>query len=408
MNLKNLASEPTLFRAAVVRSSADEMSVDENGGNYGAGVIRNFAVITTGEALGHGMWVDAEFMAHVGEQLSSAAKGVKSRFTHPGMSGDALSKGLGRVEYKRIEGDKLIGDLHFYKSAHKTPDGDLAGHVMRLTREDPEALGASISFTRDPEAEEDYAANYSQSPDPRNVQNLPHVRLGQLRYVDIVDEPAANPDGMFHRDDIFKSGEQLFEYALGLSDIKPEVVFGIEPDRLLGFCTRFLELRGLQIMKLNMNEDIIKEEELSEDVAVEEVQDQIEDQVEDKVEEVEAVEEQVEEVEAVEEQVEESDGQGTKGVPSSTSGHFSKEDLSKYIESFGKDKGLDYFMEGIEFGQAQASFIASQKEDIAKLKQELELSKQTEDAPLSGASGENLPKRGLGFASKIKGQIQDI
>ena len=397
--------EPTLFRAATVRGFDQAPEISRTGGEYGAGYIKNFAVITQGEALGHGAWVDSEFIAQVASELGRAKKGIKSRYTHPNQCGDSLSKGLGRVFY-RADGDgKVRGDLHFWKAAHKTPDGDLAGFLLDLANDDPEAFGASISFMRDAEAEEMFAAANPSSPDPANVNNYPHVRLGQLRFVDIVDEPAANPDGLFHRDDTAAKAAELLEYGLGLSDTKPEgSLFGVEPDRLLGFVSNFLSLKGLQIVELNKEEPQVEEvNETPEVEAVEAVE--VVEVVEApccEAEECECEEAPVEEAPEVDEVEDIVDG-GTPPAKSPVEkGHFSKEELGLYIENFGKEAGLDFFMEGLDFTSAQANFISSQKSQIESLKAQIELSEETEAQPLSGNNGEAVEVKGNGFKVTIK------
>jgi hypothetical protein len=417
--------KPTLFRASTIRGFDQAPEISRKGGEYGAGYIKNFAVITKGEALGHGAWVDDTFIAQVASELGYAKKGIKSRYTHPNQCGDSLSKGLGRVFY-RADGDgKVRGDLHFWKAAHNTPDGDLAGFLIDLAQDDPEAFGASISFMRDAESEEMFAAENPISPDPNNVNNYPHVRLGQLRFVDIVDEPAANPDGLFHRDDTAAKAAELLEYGLGLSDVKPtESLFGVEPERLLGFVSNFLSLKGLQIVELNKEEQISEEvnetpivEELqAEEVVVEEVVSEEAPVEEAPVEEAPVEEAPVEEA-PVEEVVEEEapveapevdevedivDG-GTEPAESPVEkGHFSKEELGLYIENFGKNEGLEFFMNGLDFQAAQAEYIKSQKEQIEALNAQIELSEQTEDQPLSGNNGEAVESKGNGFKVSIK------
>ncbi len=367
---KNLSKEVSVFRTGIsLASQSNKPEVSYSGGNFDAGFIKNFAVITSGEALGHGMWVDHEFVADVASQLSASKKGVVSRYTHPNMSGDALSKGLGRVVY-RADGDgKVRGDLHFYKAAHKSPDGNLAEYLMDLASDDPESFGASISFERDIEAEESYAEANPSSNDPRNVENLPHVRLGKLRFVDIVSQPAANPDGLFCQDKTFEQANALFSYMLGLSEDKPDTqeLFSVDADRLAQFTTRFLSTQGLQVMKINfaegeepkeepqVEETPVVEEPVVEEVPVEEVP----------VEEVPVEEAPVEEAPVEEAPVEEAPVEEVK-----PEGHFSKEELGQYLECFGNEAGLKFFIEGISFSAAQGEFIKAQKEEIATLKSE--------------------------------------
>ncbi len=412
--------KPTMYRSSIIREP-NSLDIGHEGGNFNAGYIKGFAVITAGEALGHQCWCDEVFIQQVAEQLEAGSdKGVKARFTHPNQCGDSLSKGLGRVYFTHAEDGKVYGDLHFWKAAHKSPDGDLAGYLLDMAHDDPSAIGASISFMRDPDAEEQFAASNPSSPDRRNVNNYPHVRLGQLRFVDIVDEPAANPDGLFHRDDTAAKAAELLEYGLGLSDVKPtESLFGVEPERLLGFVSNFLSLKGLQIVELNKEEQIneeIKETPIVEAAPVEEVV--VEEVVAEEApcceaEECECdapevvVEEVVEEVVAEEapevDEVEEIVDGGTEPAKSPVEkGHFSKEELGLYIENFGKNEGLEFFMNGLDFQAAQAEYIKSQKEQIEALNAQIELSEQTENQPLSGNNGEAVETKGNGFKVTIK------
>ena len=88
--------------------------------------------------------------------------------------------------------------------------------------------------------------------------------------------------------------------------------------------------------------------------------------------------------------------------PQAVSPQFSKEDLAKYIESFGQDAGLGFFMNDIEFNDAQGQYIAAQNEKIASLKSQIELGEETEDQPLSGNNGEAVETKGQGFKVVIK------
>jgi hypothetical protein len=85
-----------------------------------------------------------------------------------------------------------------------------------MAAKEPQHFGASIVFTRDMEAEEAFSAENTieaeltdetgkptgektrrfKSPDPANLQNLPHARCAELHAADLVDDPAAT-DGMF-------------------------------------------------------------------------------------------------------------------------------------------------------------------------------------------------------------------
>jgi hypothetical protein len=231
-------------------------------------VLPGIALITRGEALGHGVWIDQSFVASVGAALKSKPEGVKSRFTHPSLSADGLGKFLGRVTGGDLDasGDIVRGSLKFAEVASNAPDGDLAGYVRNLAKEDPESFGASIVFEHDEPAMIEFAlANGAEwaedrygrylslekykSPDPLNTKNMLHVRLKSLVAVDIVDEPAANPDGLFHRSNpLHEDAEKLIGYLTGETKIKPQLsALGADADRVAGFVKKALANRNLEI-----------------------------------------------------------------------------------------------------------------------------------------------------------------
>ena len=251
-----------LRRASVEKQ---QVTIDRSGGRFGAGIIRGVSLAAEGEALGHGLWLDAEMIATVAA-MSQSDSGLKSRFTHPGMSSDGMGRHLGRLHNVKVIGNKAVGDLHFAKSAHDTPDGDLAEYVMTLTEEDPEAAGLSIVFERDFEAERAFEESNQEdfeytdyrgekrkgkrfkSPDKTNKKNLRHARVKAMRAADVVDEPAANPDGMFQSNQLPHEADRLLSYAVGLTKEKPDfTALGVDADRAAQFLGRWLHSHGLSI-----------------------------------------------------------------------------------------------------------------------------------------------------------------
>ena len=251
--------------ATAAASTTEALPVDRTGGDQGAGIIHGFALCTVGEALGHGHWCDAVMLQQIVDLGNAKTNGIKARFTHPGLSSDGLGSFLGRAKNLTLQGEVVRGDLHFDKTAHVTPDGDLAAYAMGLAESDPEAFGSSIVFMHDRASEEQFQLDNGgewnsydgyrvivnfESPDPRNTNHYPHCRIAELRAVDVVDEPAANPDGLFHiPSDTLAEANEFMAYALGLSDDQPrgELAAQINPDRARGFAARFLNEKGLSI-----------------------------------------------------------------------------------------------------------------------------------------------------------------
>lgn len=227
--------------------------------------INGYAVATVGEALGHGLWLDADTLQQIAEQGNARENGLKGRYTHPGLSSDGMGKHLGRSKNFQIDGEICRADLELAKCASRSPDGDLAGYVMDLAEEDPESFGSSIVFERDREAELAFMLEHGatvdddgwldeseyKSPDPRNTSNYRHVRLRKLRACDVVDEPAANPGGMFGAntpgEHLASHAETLLPYLLGLSEEVPAESFGVHPERARAFVSGWLERHGLSV-----------------------------------------------------------------------------------------------------------------------------------------------------------------
>lgn len=265
--LEVIAETPLRERSPVCRGFAkppelesEELAVDPVGGDRKSGLIRGASLIAQGEALGHYAWIDRETLIQVAEFGNQSNKGVKVRFTHPSLSGDGLGSFLGRAKNLRVDGEKVLGDVHFSPASRQTPDGDLGEYVMGLADDDPESFGMSIVFEHDRQAEKEFIREnevideegYPEfvSPDPKNEKNYRHVRLRALFAVDFVDEPAANPEGLFHQGPslpILESAERLTEYALGITETKPEETGGVSADRVRDFLSRFLAGRGLKL-----------------------------------------------------------------------------------------------------------------------------------------------------------------
>ena len=266
-----LDKTPNRSRLQSLATGTIPVKTNQTEGKFGAGMLSNVSAITRGEALGHGFWIDDVFLAQVSDALATAENGSKCRFTHPGLSADGLAKGLGLAIGGRVEAGHVVTDLHFYASAHRSPDGDLAGYVIQRAAEDPLHFGTSIVFVSDTQAEKDFMlANGGvvvihddgwetwesiegfQSPDPLNVDNLPHCRLHEFLAVDVVDDPAANPNGLFHRDlSTIDAAQSYLDFAFGLTDAKPTgMAFDVDPDRARLFLQRYAAQRGFSLPAL--------------------------------------------------------------------------------------------------------------------------------------------------------------
>ncbi|OQA54490.1 MAG: hypothetical protein BWY42_01688 [Candidatus Omnitrophica bacterium ADurb.Bin277] len=176
-----MANKDMYFRADVVRSGDVRVNRKEE-------VIEGFAVVTKGVTHDERGEFDDIALDSIVEFGNKAKAGIKSRFGHPNMSSTALGTFLGRAKNFRRDGDIVRADLHIDKTAHETPDGDLAGYVMNLAESDPQAFGSSMVIHWDEEFRAEKTKDGEDLP--------PFIRVKKLLSVDIVDDPAAN-NGLF-------------------------------------------------------------------------------------------------------------------------------------------------------------------------------------------------------------------
>ena len=129
------------------------------------------SVITEGEALGHGVMIDSTTLASVVECTSQYAGGLKVKMNH--YSGaDAI---VGMLRNFRVDGSQVRADLQLLKSSPMRP------LILEMSAEMPESFGLSISFSGTVE----------------ELEKVQFVRCLEIYSCDIVDQPAANPSGLF-------------------------------------------------------------------------------------------------------------------------------------------------------------------------------------------------------------------
>ena len=393
-----LQNKPEYFRTA--KSTGTIERVDRRGGFRSQGVIRGVSVITRGEALGHDLWVDHEMLEQVTEQINQANKGVKSRFTHPSMSGDGLGKFTGRVMDAELHGDQVVADQHFTRAGHSSPDGDLATYLMDMADDSPDSYGLSIVFDLDAEQVEFFTEDNTDengqfvSPDPDNVRNLKHARVAAVRAVDSVDEPAANPAGLFHREaDLVQEAETVAAFALGLSDNQPTTTrLGLDPDRVRGFVQRFLSSHKLEIVKMAENENDTALEEETTDTSEEETKETETMVVVGGELEVEVEQEQAEE---------ETPETGEVEVAASDA----RSEAKRFFKEFGA-RGAVWFAEGKRFSDCAKLERDELKREIDQLRAKQSVSQVPlgEEEPIDFDSDDATSSQAKpgGFASRIR------
>ena len=207
-----------------------------------AGIIEGVKVCTEGEAQGHGVNLDAEFINTVVRFGNERKQGLKARFGHPNMCSTALGTFLGRHKNFRAEtitrddGSKAltaVADMFLSNEAKETPNGNLYDYVLGLAKNEPDVFGTSIVFSpgREYRKTKDGKNAYSldalsyvgEDDEPIDTKQTPlsdevYVECESLHACDCVDDPAAN-DGLFSRFSQETVAGQMTEFL----DLNPEI-----------------------------------------------------------------------------------------------------------------------------------------------------------------------------------------
>lgn len=136
-----------------------------------AGIIYGVSLATVGPARGHGVMCDHTTLEQLRDCARQYSGGLKVKMTHRGDAGDIV----GAIRELRIEGNKLIGDLHLLDTYEKR------AYVLEIAAKIPDTFGLSVAFSG---PEETKGA-------------MSFARCAEIYSCDLVSEPAANPDGLF-------------------------------------------------------------------------------------------------------------------------------------------------------------------------------------------------------------------
>ena len=222
-----------MFRTAVVNSTP---RVDRK-----TKIIFGANLMQLGDINDSRPWtVDMGTLENAKELMSRGNNGSKARFTHPNMSADGMGSFLGRWKEPRIEGDKLVGDLHLAEQAFKSPQGDLGTYVMDMAEEDPDMFGVSLA-TKINDAEMEKLRLEKKSADPEWKGRTP-LRFRAVHAADVVDEPAATRGGFFSAeiDNRNLPAQATLLLDSYFSDAEPEVVTA----RINGFLATYFKSKG--------------------------------------------------------------------------------------------------------------------------------------------------------------------
>jgi hypothetical protein len=231
--------------------------------NAAEGIIFGCSVAVAGEAAGHHLIFDTVTLRQLLDMGNKRETGIKSRFTHPGLSDDGLGKFLGRMRDFRLAGDRLVADLHLSKSSANTPHGNLRDYIIQLAKEDPAAFGISVVVDLEkywilkdgrqitvgadgirPTIDGIRPGTDGIRPGIDTTTKYPVARILSFVAADAVDEPALNPQGLFDARGDLVASNQIAEEVFQELDNYIQYL-GFDTQKAYQFALRYFHARGI-------------------------------------------------------------------------------------------------------------------------------------------------------------------
>lgn len=142
-----------------------------------SGVISGVSVITVGQCGGKhsGTWVDKTTLTQLRDVASKFSDGIKVKLSQIHEHDGSCAAIIGSLKSFRIDGDCLRADLHLLKSDENF------GKIIEMSAKMPEAFGLSVVVPKSFE----------------KVDGKSTLRITDIFSIDLVEQPAANPSGLF-------------------------------------------------------------------------------------------------------------------------------------------------------------------------------------------------------------------
>lgn len=118
------------------------------------GIIHDVVMVQEGEAKGHGVHLDADFIREIVayDREHFSATGIKARFGHPSASNDTMGTQMGvfkNVRERKQDGKmQAIADLHLLEAADESPTHPgMRSWMLKMAAERPDFVMMSIVFS---------------------------------------------------------------------------------------------------------------------------------------------------------------------------------------------------------------------------------------------------------------------
>lgn len=199
-----------------------------------SGMIRGLSVMTIGEALGHGVDIDAKTLEQVAEAMS---KPVKAYLKHAGFENHAATDVVGYFGNVKMDGNKVRADFEALGAFREHAPREF-GTLFEVADKHSESIGLSIDARgyaalawKMEDGSELIARWYDDKPEGA-TSDKPVLRVAGLNSVDFVDMPAANPSGLFSKQPEKAENNNNTQKQMNETIKKLSERFGKEPEAL--------------------------------------------------------------------------------------------------------------------------------------------------------------------------------
>jgi hypothetical protein len=201
MKRSELIQKTIQFKSDMLTTARRSADAPQGNIDREKGIISNMLIVQVGEAKGHEVFCDQQFIQDVATYGQSQTKGIKCRFGHPAMCGnDALGTMLGRFHNFKVVGDACYADLHLSDVAKKSPQyagQNLYDYILEMAEKESDMFGNSIVFAIAGYFQKDNKGNSTQvNWESVDAGEPLYVKFGSLHACDCVDTPAAT-EGAF-------------------------------------------------------------------------------------------------------------------------------------------------------------------------------------------------------------------
>ncbi len=174
------------------------------------GILYNVKIVEVGEAKGHFVNVEQEFLNKVAQLGNSAPNGIKVRYDHQYRSLGTYGQFAGRSKNYKVHQGYVTADIHLDMEVGQSANKEKLNYTIQMSKNNPDMFGISIAFEHGIPYQYDDDGNkqsyrikventYVRNPN-WSWERKTFATIEKLLSNDFVDDPAATTS-LFSKED---------------------------------------------------------------------------------------------------------------------------------------------------------------------------------------------------------------